>query len=218
MGKVLKNCRDLIISCAIIVVIFGAGFLTGKLFGVESEPVAEPASEVQDLKLPGEVEKEIVTINEVQSKLVEIGELSTYSSEYQVTKEKSFTRHVIDNIPIPGTTNTIHIECEGLVKVGYNIDEITPTVDNDSQKIYIAIPEPQILDNYVIWDTVKCTEDNTILNPIDFSQYQEIIDEIESDGLKQAEAAGIYEKANEHLKLLIQNFLSGFEGYEVVFL
>lgn len=218
MKKIWKALTSVITGILIIALIFGAGFLTGKNYGKNAEPVTPSAGNEFDLQLPGEVEKRVVTVSEIESKLVEIGELASYSGNYSVTKTEDYTRYFIDDIAIPGTTNTIQIECQGLVKVGYSVDEIVPTVDNDSQKIYIALPEPKILDNYVIWDTVKCSENNTILNPIDFSQYQAMISDIEQEGLEQAENDGIYEKAEEHIKNLVQNFLAGFEEFEIVFL
>ena len=69
----------------------------------------------------------------------------------------------------------------------------------------------------MIWDTVKVSERNNILNPIDFSQYQELIDEIEEDGLRIATEEGIFQKAKDNLKQLITGFLMGVE-YEIVFL
>lgn len=91
-------------------------------------------------------------------------------------------------------------------------------MDNDSQKIYISLPAPKVLDNYVIWDTVKCQEENNILNPIDFEQYQTLIAEIEEDGLALVEADGIYADAEENMMTIIRNFLSGFEDFEIIFL
>ena len=70
----------------------------------------------------------------------------------------------------------------------------------------------------MIWDTVKCVEANNFLNPIDFAQYQQLIDEIEADGLKQSEEKGIYKAAEENVKKIIVNFLSGFEGFEIIFM
>ena len=70
------------------------------------------------MKLPGETEKRIVTIDEVETKLAEIGELSTYSGRYEVTKEADYSRYFLDDIKVPGTKNTVHLECEGIVKVG----------------------------------------------------------------------------------------------------
>ena len=74
-----------------------------------------------------------------------------------------------------------------------------------------------VLDNYLIWDTVNVSEKNNILNPIDFTQYQELIDEIEEDGLRIATEEGIYKKAKDNLKQLITGFLMGIE-YEIDFL
>ena len=102
--------------------------------------------------------------------------------------------------------------------MGYDVEEITIEVDNDSQKIYISLPAPRVLDNYVIWDTVKCQEENNILNPIDFEQYQTLIAEIEDDGLALVEADGIYADAEENMMTIIRNFLSGFEDFEIIFL
>ncbi|MGO5024512.1 DUF4230 domain-containing protein [Lawsonibacter sp. LCP25S3_G6] len=218
MVKVWKTASSAIAALLAIVLIFGSGYLLGKYYGNRGEVFEEKDSGGFDLKLPGEQEVRVVTVDEVEMRLVEIGQLSTYSGEYSVTKSADFTRHIIDNIAIPGTTNTIRIECQGLVKVGYDMESITPTVDNESQKIYIALPEAKVLDNYIIWDTVNCSENNTILNPIDFSQYQTLISEIEAQGLAQAENDGIYDKAEEHIKFLVQTFLSGFDEYTIVFL
>ena len=75
-----------------------------------------------------------------------------------------------------------------------------------------------MLDNYIIWDTVKCDDTNNILNPLDFSQYQEMIAEIEEAGLQKVKDEGIYEKAQKSVQKIIVNFLSGFQDFEVVFL
>ena len=159
-----------------------------------------------------------MTVEEIEVVLVDISQFSTYSGEYTATKSAEYTRYFLDDIAVPGTTNTISIECSGIVKVGYEVEDIKIEVDNDSLKIYISLPEAQVLDNYVIWDTVRCKEENNILNPIDFEQYQGLIAEIESDGLGLAEADGIYENAEANMQTVIRNFLSGFEDFEIIFL
>lgn len=200
--------------------VFGAGYFVGSFPDEEAEIVEpiNPAEEKFDLELPAEVEKRIVTVEEVEVMLVDISQFSTYSGEYTTTKLAEYTRYFLDNIAVPGTTNTINLECKGIVKVGYDVEEITIEVDNDSKKIYISLPAPKVLDNYVIWDTVKCQEENNILNPIDFEQYQALISEIEDDGLALVEADGIYADAEENIITIIRNCLSGFEDFEIIFL
>lgn len=220
MAKVWKAIRSTLAVLLTLALVFSAGYFIGSFPDEEAEIVEpiNPAEEKFDLELPAEVEKRIVTVEEVEVMLVDISQFSTYSGEYTTTKSAEYTRYFLDNIAVPGTTNTINLECKGIVKVGYDVEEITIEVDNDSKKIYISLPAPKVLDNYVIWDTVKCQEENNILNPIDFEQYQALISEIEDDGLALVEADGIYADAEENMITIIRNCLSGFEDFEIIFL
>ena len=220
MAKVWKAISSTLAVLLTLSLVFGAGYFVGSFPDEKAEIVEpiNPAEEKFDLELPAEVEKRIVTVEEVEVMLVDISQFSTYSGEYTTTKLAEYTRYFLDNIAVPGTTNTINLECKGIVKVGYDVEEITIEVDNDSKKIYISLPAPKVLDNYVIWDTVKCQEENNILNPIDFEQYQALISEIEDDGLALVEADGIYADAEENIITIIRNCLSGFEDFEIIFL
>ena len=217
MNKFWKTLKSIFAVLLVLTVTFGAGYFVGSI--PEEEPeVVEDSDDNFDVKLPGEKEKRVVTKEEIELVLVEISQFSTYSGEYTVSKAAEYSRYFIDDIPIPGTTNEINIECDGIVKVGYDVYDIVPTVDNESQKIYISLPTAKVLDNYVIWDTVKCEETNNILNPIDFEQYQVLIGELEALGLEKAETEGIYQAAEDNIKVIIKNFLSGFEEFEIVFM
>ena len=215
MKKIVQN-----IFAVLLVFALGFGSCWGylKYKEMKDAEIVDSSADGFDLRLPGEVEKSVVTLDEVEVQLQKIGQLAVHSGEYTVSKSREYIRHFFDDIPIPGTKNSIGLKCNGVVKVGFDIDEIAPTLDNESQKIYISLPEPEILDNYVIWDSVECEEKNSIFNPIEFDQYQQLIDEIEEEGLAQAEKDGLYEAAEENTRTVIREFLSGFDGYEVVFL
>ena len=217
MVKSLQTLKLIAVLLVLLIAVFFAGFFTGRFSGTDAEPVAAESTSF-DLQLPGEVEKRIVTEDEVKDKLVEIGELAAYSGEYTVSKSAEYTRHFLDDIRVPGTTNAVGITCSGLVKVGYDIASIGIDVDSEHQIIHIALPKAQLLDNYVIWDTMEISEKNNILNPIDADQYQALITEIEAEGLAQVENDGIYDACEENVKVLITNFLAGFEGYEIKFM
>ena len=213
MRKILGEIISVLLVLALV---FGAGYFVGTQKQKGDTIVVDPDDDKLDLKLPGETEKRVVTVEEIKTKLVEMDELSTYSGEYIVTYGKDETRHFFDDIAIPLTTNSIVINCEGIVKVGYNVSDINVKVDDE--KIYISLPESEVLDNYVIWDSIKCDEDNNILNPIEFSQYKELIEEMEAKGLAQAEEQGIYDKAEENVKKIIEEFLACFDEYEIVYM
>lgn len=206
----------ILLTITVLMVAFAAGFLYCKNKGFVVTMSSAQGNEY-DLTLPKETERRIITVDEIKVLLADIGGFSTYSGIYSTTKEADYTRFLLDKVPIPETTNVIHIECQGIVKVGYNINEIGIRINNDSHVIYISVPNATVLDNYLIWDTVNVSEKNNILNPIDFTQYQELIDEIEEDGLRIATEEGIYKKAKDNLKQLITGFLMGIE-YEIDFL
>ena len=198
--KILRSYKNLIS----MIIVLAVGFCIGYIVGKRAE---------FDLKLPGEVEKQVVTVEDVKSKIMEMAELTTYSGEYTVTMGKDETRYMFDDIKVLGTTNSVEITVSGVVKVGYDINEIEIRVDDD--KIYIKLPEAKLNDNYVIWDTLSYSESNNILNPIEFSQYEELVDEIEKKGLENVESEGIYQKAEENVKKIMDGFLSEFTDYEI---
>lgn len=216
----MKKLKETGSSLLLIILIAALGFVGG--YWYHSQKTVDEAEVVEDttpdVKLPGETEKSVVTVDEVRTKLVAIGELSTYSGQYTVKKGRDFFRNVLDDIRIPGTTNNVTLECEGIVKVGYDVNEIGVDIDDQSYTIYISLPEATVNDNYVIWDSVICKEDNNPLNPIDFEQYKLLIDEIEEEGLSQSEEQEIYNAAEENIKNIIVNFLSGMDDYQVKFL
>ena len=205
--------RGLLVVLISLALGFGAGY-----FYCQDQNKGDVVADANpgDLKLPGEVERRVVTVQDVESKLEEMAELTTYAGEYTVTLGKDEARYLLDNLKIPGTTNSIEITASGIVKVGYDMKAINVKVSDS--KIFISIPEAHLNDNYVIWDSVSCTESNSMFNPIEFSQYQEIVSEIEKMGLEDVESRGIYEDAKENLKKVMNGFLSEFVDYEIVYM
>ena len=213
--KISRVFRDAIAVITVAAVIFGAGYFVGKQ-SIEPEGVTvvnRANKKSFDLRLPGEVKKQVITVEEVESKLMEMAELTTYSGEYIVTYGKDYPKYFLNDIKVPGATNSIEITVSGVVKVGYDVDEIVVEVDDD--KIFITLPKAKLNDNYIIWDTISCSESNNILNPIEFSQYEELVDEIEKIGLERAEAEGIYQKAEENVEQIMNGFLAEFKDYEI---
>ena len=142
---------------------------------------------------------------------------TTYCSEYDQVLGKDDLRAVLEDVNLFFTKNSITISAKGIVKVGYDVSDFRVEVDNN--KIYITVPQAKLNDNYVIWDTVQCSEKNNIFNPIEFEQYQEIITEIEARGLEDAVNNGIYEKSDKQVKKLVKEFLSEFtDEYEIVYM
>ncbi len=206
----MRKILSLIIALALA---FCAGFYVAGQVSGDGTTVFE---RITGITLPRITQSEEVTAEIVKAKLSERAELTTYSAEYTVTLGKNETKSIFKDVELGITRNSILITAGGIVKVGYDIADIN--VEVDGNKIYVNLPDQAKLnDNYVIWDTVECDEHNNIFNMIEFEQYYDMIDEIESMGLKKAEAAGIYNAAEEHMKSIVELILAEFSGYEVEF-
>ncbi len=211
--------KNFLSVCLALLIGFGGGVCFNRYISYYSDAeVVETSSEEFDLQLPGEVEKRIITVDEIEGKLEQLNEWSTYSAEYQVTKSADYIRYLLDDIPMGFTTNTVSLECTVVVKVGYNVDDIDIQIDDESNKVYLSLPDLTVTNHYIIWDTVICDEQNNIFNPIDFEQYQTLFADIEADALTQAEDEGIYDAAKENAQQLIDLALAEFSDYEVVFM
>ena len=152
----------------------------------------------------------------VMEKLKEIGQLVTYSYEYSDQREIKDSRQIF-GWNIPGTTHTIQLKYNGIIKVGYEVSDIQISVDNESKTIYVTLPEPKITDNYIDMDNLSYAEQNNIFNPISGDEITGSLDTIKAEALERAEHAGIYELAKGNAKSQISGLFEAFEGYSVKF-
>ena len=189
MKKAIDSFKSIVSSLLLILFFVAIGFVIGRYTSFLQQTQEEIVSDndENDLTLPFETKRETVTVLDVKSTLEELSDFSTYECVYTVKKGKDLSRFIGKELKIPGTTNNVTLTCEGVVKVGYDINDIGVEVNNNT--IFITLPEKATInDNYIIWDTVEVSEKNNILNPIEFSQYKALISEIEETGLEQAES------------------------------
>ena len=152
----------------------------------------------------------------VMEKLQEIGQLVTYSYEYSNVREIKDSRQIF-GWNIPGTTHTIQLKYNGIIKVGYEVSEIQVSVDNESKTIYVTLPDPKVTDNYIDMDNLSYAEQNNIFNPISGDEITGELDSIKTEALENAEHAGIYELAEGNAKSQISGLFQAFDGYSVRF-
>ena len=152
----------------------------------------------------------------VKEKLQSIGQLVTYSYEYTDIREIKDSRQIF-GMNIPGTTHTIRLAYNGMIKVGYEVSEIGIRVDNENRVIEVILPDPKVTDNYIDMDTLSYAEQNNIFNPIRGEEITGELDEIKRAELERAVEAGIYELAAGNAKAQISGLLEAFDGYTVKF-
>ena len=89
----MKVFKEFLAFLIVVALSFGGGFFTANWYREHKGEIVKHDGDKSDLKLPGEVEKRVVTKDEIKSKLLEIAELSTYSEQYTVTHEEEESRH-----------------------------------------------------------------------------------------------------------------------------
>ena len=127
MKKVTKALGIIIVS-AVVLGSFGATVYCYAIESIKPETVIVEKEKV--IKLPGEVKKRVVTVDEIESKLVEMSELTTYADSYTVTLGKDESRFIFDDVKVPWTRNSVEITANGIVKVGYDVRDISVRVDD----------------------------------------------------------------------------------------
>ena len=99
--KFFKILRDIIATALILAVAFGAGYCVAKKTIEPEEVIVEKVVEKPiDLELPGEVEKKIVTVDEVESKLLEMAELTTYAQLHMVRMKQDMFLTILNYLEL----------------------------------------------------------------------------------------------------------------------
>lgn len=173
---------------------------------------------IKDQFAPATETHEVTVTNVIlQNKLSEIGELATYEYSYtdQTTKEDTRQLPVI-GVNIVGTTHEIEMIYDGIIKVGYQVNQIDASLNEANGTIYVKLPKPEVLGNYIDFNTLVIHEDNNILNPIKASELQELITMETERQLQEATDQGLYEKAADSVKDIIRNLYRDF-NYNIIF-
>lgn len=204
-GFFMRRLTKLLFKIIILLLIVCAGLLAWNYAKEKTFNLKNPLTEKNEL-----------SDTTVYEKLQDIGELATYSYEYQNVREFKSSKQLF-GYNIPGTSHIIQLKYNGVIKAGYEVAGIVIHVDNDSNIIYVTLPEVQILDNYIDTDNLTYAEQNNIFNPISGEEVTEGLDLIKQEELEKAEQSGIYELAEGSAKALINGLLSDFTEYTVNF-
>lgn len=202
-----RTAKRIVIWTLVIAVLLCGALATMKIAMLESQlkAVMQEREAVQ------------ITNVRVRDRLLKIGDLSTAEYEYEDTRTIEDARELW-GWTVPGTTNSVTINYCGVVKMGYDVSQIVPSVDPVEQIITVRLPEPVVKDNYIKLDGFTCTTSNNLLNPIELEDMATYFAQFEDEALAGAEYSGIYELAEEQMQLLVRNFLAVFPDYKVVFL
>lgn len=153
---------------------------------------------------------------EIEERLLAIGELSTVSFEYADSRTVTDMRQLFGR-DIPLTQNRVTVSYEGVVKVSYDLEEIAFSTDREKGVITVVLPEPRITDNYIKFDSIDVESTNNILNPINIDNLASWFDSFQDEAIRRAEEMNIWEEAEDRMMMLVETFLASVSEYEVRF-
>ena len=210
MRKIKEIFNGITCLCTIAVVVLIVLVSVGTVeIGLKEKP-----EEVIEI-INEDEKKSVISRYEVNEKLSSIQELATYEFAYTGRDVLSDKRDFAGLDNIWGTEKSIDVTYGGIIKMGYDMEQVSYRIDNETMKIIVTLPTPSVLDNYVILDSLVLIEHNNLLNPIKAEDLKDVLVHIEKAELTRAKNSGLELKAEEHMKSIIDNYLAEFTDYAV---
>lgn len=153
-----------------------------------------------------------IVLKELQSKLTDVGELTT--AEYLYTDANRFTdtKHFI-GLSLPGTTKSFVVKWDGLIKAGLDITQITVQVNEGQKTLTITLPAIQILSHEILDDTAETLDESGgLFNPIKVDDVNALYS-VSKDAMEQrALQYGLLEQTEENAKAHLSSLLLTLPG------
>lgn len=194
-----------------ILIVIGLGVLIfkgvgGDIMNVFGKMFGDDTKQEEDM--------DYVSIEEVEARLLEIGEMSTALYEYEGVITESDCDELFD-YDLPWTRYFVELEYEGEIRAGYEIKDIDVTVDDDEMIIYIELPEPEVFSNEITDRDLEWSDG--LFNEVDPDIEIELTEEVKEEELEAAIDAGLFERAETSAQNTIRGMLAIYTDYEVVF-
>ena len=141
--------------------------------------------------------------------LKDIGELAT--QEAVVTEVNSITKPVIvfDKYNIPFAESKYVYSCDFIVKAGFIVDDIYPKFDEVNKKVYVTLPEPQILSNEPILENeITYHEDEKLFNQFTMEERNQAFIKLKKSAQNSAIENGLLDKSKENAATIIESFFA----------
>ena len=152
------------------------------------------------------------TVNDIEGKIHDIGELSTAEYVYKISG-------MVDKngLTLPGniviTSSKVIYSYEGTIKAGIQFGEIQIDINTAQSpaKVYVHLPEAEIFSNELDNDSLEIYDEKySNFNKINFSDINQSQAECKEKAEEAALDSGILEKASENAETMIRSMLYGF--------
>lgn len=112
-------------------------------------------------------------------------------------------------INIPFTQSVYVYSYDFIIKAGYDFTQASYEVDEINKTVTFTLPEVEVLSKEPVLDSFKIyIESESKFNDITLDENNKALQDMQKQAIKQAKNNGLYEKAEENAKTLLENFLS----------
>ena len=151
----------------------------------------------------------VVTSRTVRLGLKDMGELATqagYFTNVQVLEDsKQLFGH---NVPL--TKSKYIFSYDGIIKAGFDFQELEMQVNEITRTIHVTLPEAKILNCEIDENSLQIYDaTQSIFTPLSITDINESMIELKETVKTDAVNNGSLENARENAKLLIRGFLAG---------
>ncbi len=150
----------------------------------------------------------------------DIGQLATqeaYATEVNHTEDA----RTFFGIEIPLTKSKQVYSYDVIIKAGFNFEQIQPAIDHDKKMITVQMPEPQVLSNEIVEDSLKVyVEDESIFKKITLEDTSEARKIMKENAEKSAIEKGLFKSAKANAETLLEAFIrenEDFNEYQIKF-
>lgn len=210
--KIVKAITNIMFICLLVYFLSSTGIVNSfvnKMFSEEEN--------VDSIKNRFFAPETNITNYDIETKLIELGELVTLEKDVSGVERISNSRQLL-GFDIFGTEKSMEVHYVGIVKAGIDTDRISVDLNEKSRTIMVYLPEARICDCYYAEQTIT-DEQNNIFNPIEADDVSNalapILDDIETAAIEDGLLEDAYENAEEKIQALFEEFAS--EGYSVEF-
>lgn len=147
--------------------------------------------------------------------LEDVGELVTQTGYLTVVQDNKENRSFFQLFDIPFTESRQIFSYDVEVDASVDFSQITYTADNKKGEITIKLPHAKIYKATLNPDSLKVYLDSeSLFSRIDLSEHNDALKTMQEQAIKDAEANGILDSADENAKTLIESFIKSNNEYK----
>ena len=147
--------------------------------------------------------------------LENVGELVTQTAHLTIVQDSKENRKLFNAFEIPFTESRQIFSYDIDVDASVDFAKITYTTNKDKNEIVVKLPHSKIYKATLKTDSLKVYLDQeSLFSRIDLTEHNEALKTMEEQGIKDAEANGILNAADENTKKLIDGVIKSNKKYK----